>query len=239
MKYKKIIIATLVVTTVVITAVSFNFSSILMGLAGHSMKNSEQMSMSTSHSTHNPDDKSAILNNLEITKKPSSTISTDVVPNINTPPRKKEPDLTNVVFIDYVVNPIDTLWGIARIYMPKFPDYDTADSIGIITYIAEMNNISKGTDGNYVIYYGQKLKIPAQLSIVSNVIKQSNKNTTIASKTTVIASSKKSSNTTNSTVSKNNISNTLSTSTTNPPTSSNSNENLPTSQTDQSSHNSH
>lgn len=231
LKYKKIIIATCVITTVIITAVSFDFGSMLMRLSGHSMKNSEHVS--TSHTSHISSDKGVIPNK---TNNSSSTVSTKNVPNINTPPRKKEPKLTNVVFIDYVVNPIDTLWGISRNYMPNYSDQDTQDTIGIITYIAEKNNIAKGTDGKYIIYYGQKLKIPAQLSIVSNVIKQSNKNTANANNSVVTASSKQTSTTTSSNASNSSNNKPSSDSSTITSTSSNSNENLPASQTDHSSH---
>lgn len=230
LKYKKIIITACVVTTVIITAVSFDFNSILMKLAGHSMKNDEQAS--TSHSSHNSDDKNSILNNLEISNKPSAILSTDDIPIINTPPKKKEPELKNVTFIDYVVNPADTLWRITRNYMPNFPAQDTEDTIGIITYIAEQNNLPKGSDGNYVIYYGQKLKIPAQKNIVSNAIKSSNK-------TVATASNKKVSTSTSTKNTYNSTSTNSSSTITSTPTASSTNDTLPTSQTEHSEHSSH
>jgi hypothetical protein len=257
LNYKKIVVITSVITIVIIAASSFNLSGILMKLPGHSMEKSDHAS--TDHSSHDSGTKNSILNKLEINTEPSTKTSANNVENINTPtaqnvnapttenistpPRKKEPNLANVTFISYVVNPADTLWRIAKYYMPNYSVQDTEDTIGIITYIAEKNNLAKGTDGNYMIYYGQKLKIPAQASIVPNVMTASNKKTTVsknittANKTVVTEPTKKPSTTTVSNTPKN-INSTPTTATTNAP-SSNSNTNLPVSQTDHSAHTSH
>lgn len=224
MKYKKIIAITSVVTIVIIAAVSFNLNGILMKLSGHSMKSSDHAA--TSHSSHDLSGKNSILDKLVINNDPIARTSTNAIPNINTPPRKKEPVLTNVTFIDYVVNPADTLWRIAKYYMPSYPVQDSEDTLGIITYIAEKNNLSKGTDGSYMIYYGQKLIVPAQLSIVSNAMTTSNKNTVTANKTVVPESIKKPSTPNSSITPKSSGNSTPTNSTTNP-----------VSQTDHSSHN--
>lgn len=231
LKYKKIIITACVLTTVIIAAVSLDLGSILMRLAGHSMSNSEHSS--TSHNTHEPESKSPILNNLEISNTASTAVSANEVPNINTPPKKKDPDLTNVAFIDYTVNPADTLWKITRNYMPNYPAQDTENTIGIITYIAEKNYLQKGPDGNYVIYYGQKLKIPAQLSIVSNVIKKTTDKAATTSGKKVSTSTSSNSSVTN------NSSSTPSKATINTSSSSNSTETIPSPQIEHSSHSSH
>lgn len=224
LKYKKIILITSVVSIVIVAAVSFNLNGILMKLSGHSMKNSDPTS--TSHSSHDLGDKNSILDKLVINKDLIARTSTNAIPNINTPPRKKEPVLTNVTFIDYVVNPADTLWRIAKYYMPSYAVQDSEDTLGVITYIAEKNNLSKGTDGSYMIYYGQKLIVPAQLSIVSNSMTTSNKNTVTANKTVITESTNKPS---------------IPTSSNTPKSSSNSTPNnstsSPVSQTDHSSHN--
>ena len=189
MKYKKIVIITSVITIVIIAASSFNLSGILMKLPGHSMENTDHAS--TDHSSHDSATKNSMLNKLEINNELSTKTSANNVENISTPPRKKDPNLANVTFVSYVVNPADTLWRIAKYYMPNYSVQDTEDTIGIITYIGEKYNLSKGTDGSYVIYYGQKLKIPAQMSIVPNVMTASNKNITTANKTVVTEPTKK------------------------------------------------
>lgn len=81
---------------------------------------------------------------------------------------------SDISYVSYTVKENDTVWSISKANMPNYSPIDKGDKIGVITYIANENKLKKFNDSNYIIYTGQQITIPKEVSI-SNAEKSQKK----------------------------------------------------------------